>query len=96
MPSKALGDGAAPTRRQPRATLAPVKDDNRFSLEESRFVRSAWVWRAFLLLSLMAIGVAIIFAGNGKTLDAVLWVVIAVGWGAFAIGLWRKHTLLTK
>jgi hypothetical protein len=91
MRSEAVRGGAAATRRRPRATLQPVKDDSRFSLEESRFVRSAWVWRLFLMLSLVAIGAAIIFAGNGLTMDAILWGVIAVGWMAFAVGLWRKH-----
>jgi len=95
MPSKALGGGAAATRRLPRATLPKVKDDQ-FSLEDSRFVRSVWVWRSFLMLSMVALGTAIIFAGNGLTTDAILWVVIAVGWGAFAIGLWRKHAQLDK
>ena len=49
-------------------------------------VRSPWVWRAFFVLSLVALGVGIIFAGNGKTSLAILWVVIAVGWFAFAMG----------
>jgi hypothetical protein len=71
-----------------------VKDDKDFSLEDSRFVRSVWVWRAFLLLSLVGVGVAIIFATNGKTTDAILWLVIAGGWFLFAMGLWHKHNKL--
>jgi hypothetical protein len=71
-----------------------VKDDKDFSLEDSRFVRSVWVWRTFLLLSMVGLGVAIILLGNGKTTDAILWLVIAGGWFAFAMGLWRKHNRL--
>jgi hypothetical protein len=48
------------------ATLAAVKDD-RYNVQESRSVRSPWVWRAFLLLSLVAVGVVIILLGNGNT-----------------------------
>lgn len=96
MPSKAVGGGTAATRRHPPATLRPVKDDDRFSLEDSRFVRTVWVWRAFFLLSLVAVGVAIIFFGNHESLDGILWLVIAAGWFAFAMGLWRKHAQLDK
>jgi hypothetical protein len=94
MRSDAQRGGAAATRRRPRATLQPVKDDNGFSLDDSLLVRSSWVWRSFLLLALVAFGAAIIFAGNGLTVDAVLWVVIGLGWLAFSMGLWRRHTKL--
>jgi hypothetical protein len=96
MRSEALRGGAATKRRRPRATLQPVTEKDNFSLDDSRFVRSAWVWRLFFLLSLVALGAAFIFIGNGKTLDAVLWVIIAAGWFAFAMGLWRKHTKLDQ
>ena len=93
MRSEALKGGRRSVAAPTRATLQPVKDD-RFSLEDSRFVRTTWVWRSFLMLSMVGIGIAIIFAGNGKSLLAVLWVVISLGWFAFAMGLWRKHTKL--
>jgi hypothetical protein len=95
MRSEALGGGGATLRRHPRASLEAVKDD-RFSLDDSRFVRSVWVWRAFLLLAVLAVGVAIIFAGNGLAVDAVLWLVIAAGWFAFAMGLWHRHNKLDR
>jgi hypothetical protein len=45
-----------------------------------------------LLLSLIAVGVAIIMDGNHHSGLAVAWLVIAVGWFGFAMFLWRKHT----
>jgi hypothetical protein len=109
MPSETLRAGAATTRRRARATVKPVKpakstkpakaveqptEPDRFSLDDSRLVRSRMVWRVFVFLSLVALGAGIIFAGNGHAVDAVLWIVIAVGWFGFAMGLWRKHTKL--
>ena len=73
-----------------RSRLATVPDD-RWSIEESRSVRSVWVWRAFLLMSLVAVGIVIIFATNGKTTYAALWGVIAAGWFATSMFLWKKH-----
>lgn len=61
-----------------RSRLAPVPDD-RWSVDESRSVKTVWVWRAFFLLSLVAVGIAIILATNGKTTYAALWGVIAAG-----------------
>ena len=73
-----------------RSRLATVPDD-RWSVEESRTVRSVWVWRGFLLMSLVAVGIVIIFATNGKTTYAALWGVIAAGWFAISMFLWKKH-----
>jgi hypothetical protein len=67
---------------------------DRWQLDESRSVRSVWVWRAFLLLSLVAVGVVIIFATNGKFGLAVGWGVIAAGWFAVAMFLWKRHSEL--
>jgi hypothetical protein len=94
MRSETLGRGSAATRRQPRTTVKAVKED-RYSVEDSRSVRSVWVWRGFLIMSLVALGVVIILAGNGKTGFAIAWGVIAVGWFAIAIWLWRQHARLT-
>jgi hypothetical protein len=98
MPSDTLKDGAAKSRRRPPATVKAVKEPKeepqRYSIDDSRLVKSRMVWRVFLFLSLVALGAGIIFAGNGRTMDAVLWLIIAVGWFGFAMGLWRKHTKL--
>jgi hypothetical protein len=79
---------------KPVKAVEERKEPDRFSLDDSRLVRSRLVWRAFLFLSLVALGAGIIFAGNGRGVDAVLWFVIAAGWFAFSMGLWRKHTKL--
>jgi hypothetical protein len=50
-----------------------------------------WVWRAFFLMSLVAVGILIIMATNGKTTYAALWGVIAAGWFATSMFLWKKH-----
>ena len=74
-----------------RSRLAPVPDD-RWSVEESRSVKTVWVWRAFFLMSLVAGGIAIILGTNGKTTYAALWGVIAAGWFGISMFLWKKHT----
>jgi len=66
-----------------------------WQLEDSRSIRSVWIWRAFLLLSLVAVGIVIIFATNGKTAYAAAWGVIAFGWFAISMWLWRKHSSLS-
>ena len=68
---------------------------DRWQLEESRQVRSVWVWRAFFLLSLVALGIVIIFATNGKTSYAIAWGVIAAGWFAISMWLWNQHNKLS-
>jgi hypothetical protein len=42
-------------------------------------------------MSFVALGVVIILAGNGKTGFAVAWGIIAVGWFAISMWLWRQH-----
>ncbi len=63
----------------------------RWDVSQSRSVRSGWVWRGIMVLSLMALGVAIILAGNHQSLLAVFWVVIAAGWFSVSIWVWRMH-----
>jgi hypothetical protein len=91
MRSNVMRDGAVRTLRHPRTTLPSVKD-NRYSVQDSRSVRSVWVWRGFLMMSLVAIGVAIILLGNGAPGFAIAWLVIACGWFAISMWLWRQHT----
>ena len=66
--------------------------NDRWEVDESRTVRSVWAWRAFFLMSLVAVGIAIILATNGKTTYAALWGVIAAGWFGVSMFLWKKHT----
>jgi hypothetical protein len=48
------------------------------------------------LLSLLALGVVFIMLGNHHTGFAVLWGVIAAGWFATAMWLWRQHSRYMK
>jgi hypothetical protein len=59
-------------------------------------VRTGWIWRGFLVLTLLAVGVAIIMEANHKATLAILWVVIAGGWFATAMWLWRLHSRYMK
>jgi hypothetical protein len=43
------------------------------------------------MLSLLALGVAIILAGNGNRAFAIAWIVIGFGWFGISMWLWRQH-----
>ena len=88
--------GAATRRRPPVPRIAAVSPEDRWQIGESRSVRSVWVWRGFFLLSLVAVGIVIIFATNGKTTLAVAWGIIAAGWFAISMWLWNQHNKLDK
>ena len=94
--TKAVKGGAVATRRRPATATLPAvkpatKKGERYSVHESRAVRTPWVWRGFLMLSMLALGIAIILDGNRKTGLAIAWVVIACGWFATSMWLWRQH-----
>jgi hypothetical protein len=57
----------------------------------SRSTQSVWVWRAFFFMSLIALGLSLTFASGGRTFFAAAWGVIAAGWFAISMWLWRKH-----
>jgi len=94
MPSKTKA-GAAVTPRQPDATLRGVKGD-RYSVGDSRSVRSPWIWRGFFVMALVAFGLVIILAANHNTGFAAAWAVIGCGWLAVSMWLWRQHTRLDR
>lgn len=75
--------------------MTAVADDRR-SVQEPRSVRSAWIWRGFLLMSMTAAGIAIITADSNLHSFAILWGVIAAGWFAIAMWLWRMHRRYLK
>jgi hypothetical protein len=60
--------------------------------DESRSVRSPWVWRGFLFMSLIALGFVITLVQAHDTLYAAAWGLITLGWFATSMWLWRKHT----
>ncbi|HEY2167597.1 MAG TPA: hypothetical protein VGH01_10555 [Jatrophihabitantaceae bacterium] len=57
----------------------------------SRSVQSPFVWRVFVFLSLIAVGLSISLGTSGHTLYAVAWGFIASGWFGVAMYLWRAH-----
>jgi hypothetical protein len=65
--------------------------EGRYSVPDSRAVRSVWVWRGFLVMSLVALGIAIILFGNGLSTFGILWCIIAAGWFGISMWLWRMH-----
>jgi hypothetical protein len=44
------------------------------------------------MMSFLALGIVILLASSGKSTFAVLWGVIAAGWFALSMWLWRQHT----
>lgn len=82
-----------PTGRvTPRKGAAQPAKTEKWQVSESRSVRTGWVWRGFLLLTLMAVGVAIIMEANHHGTLAILWLVIAAGWFVTSMWLWRQHS----
>jgi hypothetical protein len=59
----------------------------------SRSVQSPWVWRGFVFMSLIAFGLCISFVSGGLTVLAIAWAIIAAGWLAIGMWLWRKHVV---
>ena len=59
----------------------------------SRSVQSPWVWRGFLFMSLIGLGLCLSFAAGHLYLYAAAWAVITAGWFSVAMWLWRKHVL---
>ncbi len=87
------GGGNAAIRRGPPEPANHATGD-RWDVRRSRSVRSAWGWRGFFLLSLLAAGVVIVLAGDGYGRYAIAWTVIAAGWFAVSMWLWREHARL--
>jgi len=85
----------AATPSRPGRNLHAV-DDDRYDVRDSRSVRTPWVWRGFLLMSLVAAGIAIVLAGNGAATFAALWGVIAAGWFGISMWLWRMHSQMLR
>ena len=87
---------ARPTPPAARAsdtgTGAGAVKQSRFHLPDgSRSVQSPFVWRMFVFMSLIALGLGIFLLEVGTTTFAALWLVIALGWFAVGMVLWRRH-----
>jgi hypothetical protein len=81
-----------PGKSRAKETVRQAMSNEKWDVQESRSVRTPWIWRGFLLLSLFGIGVAIILDGNHQRTFAILWLVISAGWFATSMWLWRQHS----
>jgi hypothetical protein len=76
-----------------RTATTPVEaDSGRFHLPDgSRSAGSPWVWRGFLFMSFIALGLCLTFAAGSRIFYATAWAVITVGWFTLSMWLWRQH-----
>jgi len=90
---KANRTSSKSSKPRPTSTKAKRPEGERFFRlpDGSRSVRSPWVWRGFLFMSLVALGLFLGFVSGGHTFMAVAWGFITVGWFSIAMWLWRKH-----
>lgn len=70
--------------------------DGRWDVRQSRSVQSVWIWRGFLMMALIAAGIAIALGSNGATGYAIGWGVIAAGWFGISMYLWRIHSVMEE
>jgi len=76
----------------PRPAPVPGAAATRLKLPDgSRSVDSPWVWRGFLFMTFIALGLCLTFAMGGQRMFALAWAVITAGWFATSMWLWRKH-----
>jgi hypothetical protein len=57
----------------------------------SRSVQSPWVWRGFLFMSLIALGLCLSLFSARQTPYGIAWALVTAGWFAISMWLWRKH-----
>ena len=78
-----------------RTTAAGTgKDGKRLRLPDgSRSVQSPWVWRGFLFMSLIALGLCISFLGARSSFYPAAWGAISAGWFGISMWLWRRHVV---
>jgi hypothetical protein len=57
----------------------------------SRSVQSPWVWRGFVFMSLIALGLCLTLGLRGRLLYAGAWAFVTAGWFGIAMWLWRKQ-----
>ena len=60
----------------------------------SRSAASPWVWRGFLFLAFIALGLSLVLFAGGRTLFGAAWAVITIGWFSVSMWLWRQHLQL--
>jgi hypothetical protein len=90
--TRAAGSATKTGGKAARPQQTPAQISGRIRLPDgSRSVQSPWVWRGFLFMSLIAFGLFLNFVLAGLVGFAVAWALIAAGWFAIAMWLWRKH-----
>jgi hypothetical protein len=88
---------AASAPKRSRTVARPVPAATRASLprvqlpDGSRSVQSPWVWRGFLFMSLIALGLCLTLALDGRPIYAAAWAIVTAGWFGIAMWLWRRH-----
>lgn len=92
MQSKVMSRKPSGRATPSKAALRKAMSNEKWDVSESRSVRTGWIWRGFLVLSMFAVGIAITMQAYHHGSLAVLWLVIAAGWFAVSMWLWRKHS----
>jgi hypothetical protein len=72
-------------------TPAPAESKRLHLPDGSRSVQSPWVWRGLFFMSLVALGLCVSFVAGERYTIATAWGVIAAGWLAISMWLWRQH-----
>jgi hypothetical protein len=57
----------------------------------TRSVQSPWVWRGLFFMSLIALGLCLVLIAGDHTVFAACWAVVAAGWFAISMWLWRQN-----
>jgi hypothetical protein len=57
----------------------------------SRSAESPWVWRGFLFMSLIALGLCLTLLAGHRVVFAGAWALITIAWFTTSMWLWRKH-----
>jgi hypothetical protein len=80
-----------------KSTPAPIEGPKLFRLPDgSRTANSPWVWRGMLFMSLVALGLCLMFAVGHRALLATAWGAITAGWFVISMWLWRRHLQATE
>ena len=102
MSTSAVGRARSPRGRaipssNPASKAEAPAERRTFRLPDgSRAALSPWVWRGHLMMSLVALGICLVFAVGHNVLLAVAWGIITVGWFAISMWVWRRHLQATR
>jgi hypothetical protein len=54
-------------------------------------IMSPWGWRILAVFAMVAFGLCLTFFLDGKTVFAILWLVVTLSWSGFSVKVWRDH-----